>query len=160
MAGGDKLYTLAEDLLASVVAQFGDESIELPARQYVANGEVAHDCDQLTVAPVSGFIGNPEEEDPQVVRCASTLSFDLEVRLLRCVPVPDNAGNPPNADAIQASAQEILTDAYVMSRGLIRAVNADAFGESCHSVRIGLLEPVGPDGGFGGWRAVVTALLL
>lgn len=91
--------------------------------------------------------------------CAVAWRADVHVQIIRCAPTLDARGNPPAVDALDASAEGLLLDAWALA-GSIDEMVADAVG-SCDGVTIGVGKALGPQGGVGAWDvpfgAVVTA---
>lgn len=149
------LYTLARALLDRVVAEFSLAGVPLPARQYVSNGAVAFDCEQLVVQVGDVRHGLPEGPEERRLKLPRMMSTDLSVWLIRCVPVQDNNGRPPNAAAIEASATEILLD----RRLCWLATMSKDWQDECQDASGGTNSGIGPEGGYGGSVTRVTVQL-
>jgi hypothetical protein len=116
---------------------------------FVADGVVAFDgCSRLVVEHEAARVGTPG--NPVVaarVHAGLPLAHGFRVWVLRCVPVPDDQGNPPTASDITASAAGLLAE-----RDRIIAATydlADALGP-CTTVALVDVSGVGPEGGVGG----------
>lgn len=153
------LATVCTDLLASVVDVFADAAIELPDRQYVTSGEVAFDCDdgQLVVSAQRIFRGNANEAQGDV-KLGASRSVDLDIYLMRCVPTPDDEGNPPSGAALAAAGMAQLVDAWTLFRGVLK--NKASFSDACSSMNVAECVAVGPEGGLGGWRMRLSVELV
>lgn len=139
---------LLDDLLDAAVAALTDP----PDRQFVAHGAHAHDCEMVasrlvalrtdTVEGARGMAGGP------VIPVVT-----LRVLLLRCYPAVDSDGLPDAAELTTAS-QTLADDAVDLSGGLLARWEAGTLfptaGIHADRVEIGLLEPVGPSGGYAG----------
>lgn len=82
--------------------------------------------------------------------CASLLTFELEVGVIRCIEIPDGGEAPSAADLLIAAGQA-MTD---MNAIHCAAINCDAWGD----IRAGSWAPMGPQGGqYGGtWTFTVS----
>lgn len=143
------LYDLARSLLDHIVSEVGEGNV--PERRFVHHGEVADDeCSQLVVAigqMYVGFAGN------QLVSSSPTViakrSFDLTVSWFRCVPSPDEQGQPPSVSDLEIAAHEIGTDGFRLFKA-VQSAKKEVFG-TCSNVLLGAMRPYGPSGGHGGW---------
>lgn len=100
-------------------------------------------------APVTG-IG---QQDESLNNCGADLGFDLEVGILRCVPVASDAqGNAPTEAQMLASARLQLLEMETMRRAI----------QCCDALEEFILNsytPLGPSGGVaGGFWTVSTGL--
>lgn len=128
-------FEIGELILSELEGLFTDESVELPTHRYVHSGAIAHDCEQVVVS-CQGL-----ERDGIGPRLAV---FDAEI--VRCVPAISEAGNP-TPSALEQSAEALLADA----RLLFRLRSSEALN-ACRSYDVREMAPIGPEGGFGGWR--------
>lgn len=135
--------------------------IDVPAHRYIHAGEIAHDlvgekCAEAFIvsweANFQGQIGFTGGGVPEAaIRCAMPMSAQLTVVLLRCVPVLTSAGRPPTAASLDASATQILTDAWTLAAVTIDSTLAsDLLTQHIDLVGIGNVSAVGPQGGVGG----------
>ena len=122
MAG---VEVVCEALLGSLLGVV--DTVERPVTtSYVSVGAVAVDdcCGQLTVGPERMFrylsfpleVADAEEEYPGDVGAVLLVSF------ARCVPAPDDMGNPPSAEVLGSSHGEVLAEAALLWDAV------DAFG--------------------------------
>lgn len=153
----DYLYTLATDVLNSVVDRFTNEGIDLPERQYVTGGQVAIDCEQLVVEVMRVFTGLPGAEVVRPVDCAVPRSAEIRIWLIRCVPVVKDSGDAPSAGELDTSGKKLLTDGWVLTWGLLAEYRDGNFLSQCDKLAIGNLLSVGPDGAYGGWNLRIQA---
>lgn len=146
----------------------------LPDRQYVAPGEpraTAWDCEQLTVS--LGGVGwgpaidagptSPRSGTPASV--ASVRHAVLYVQLVRCMPTSGKQNVSPTVAALQAAGEQFMRDAGLLSQALVSwasTVRTLLPQMPTESVQVGVIEPVGPSGGFVGLEAsaIVTAAQL
>lgn len=150
---------LAAEVLAAIVAAYADEAIDLPARQYVADGPPAYDCEQVVVALVRLYPGLPFLENPSAPVLQATLlrTVTLAVHVVRCIPTVSDRGKAPSAAVLGASGVRVLTDAYMVPTSLVRAWHAGTFRGRCESFGIREAVPAEPSGGFGGTIVTMDA---
>jgi hypothetical protein len=151
--------SLANSLLDAVVAHWQSaEGAPLPTRRYVAPGvpsAVAWDCEQLTVSLAGVGWGPAIDSSPVSPRGGTPTSVSsvrhamFMVSLVRCTPVPNAKGTPPSAADLQASGDQFMLDAGLLSQALVRwrSKTAGQLPEDGHSmVQLGVIEPAGPSG--------------
>ena len=156
------LPTVATTVLNAVTAHFAAGGVELPSRQSIAAGspnEIAWDCEQLTVALQGVGWGQAEEAFSQNVQTGTGMSAQgsrhavILVGLVRCTPTLSSDGNPPTPEQITSGGLAFFKDAGMLSQALVTACadlkNAVAMGRG-NVARSGLIDPIGPSGGFVG----------
>lgn len=161
-ADSGRLYRLAADLLAILGVALEGQATDPPARQYVANGQVAIDGEQLVVAVEQVRTGMPGVPTLLPLSVATTVTADLVVHLYRCVPQSDEDGDPPGAEALDASAEQILTDGTILTDTVIAAfVLGDTTPplDRCTAAVLVSSLPYGPEGGYGGWQVRLSVQL-
>lgn len=115
----DVMSRVAAEMVGALAAA-GRPPIE---RHYGAVGQVAWDspCGQLTAAPERTFfyLAFPTEFS-EASNCddAAEIAVVTVIRLLRCVPTVDSAGNPPKEDALSDAYDAIMDDASVILNAL------------------------------------------
>jgi len=163
MTVDDRVYVLARAALDAIINNWDADAEPLPERQYVAFGLVAWDCEQLTVS-ISRTYG--VEADVAAEQLVSNQMFamrglEIEVSLIRCVPVADTSGDViiiPTADDIEASARIAAIDERTIMNTLIEAQQDGDLG-GCHGIAFGGWSAEGPNGGLGGGRLAVRLAL-
>lgn len=152
----DQLVELLDEANSALELYEGAEAP--PERSYVAQGAVAWDCDQLTVHLVRI---RPKLLDSRSAACAVVLVATYAVTLLRCVPGPDDNGNPPSADELNVANQQLAVDGEALLKSLTRAWAQGSWpaGVPCRRVEWGALEPLAPSGKLAGWRLEVSVQL-
>jgi hypothetical protein len=145
--------------MAAVVAEFElaaaaepyRTDIALPPTRFVSNGDIPADSELLAVAlnrmwGVSLTGGMPNEE-VAALQCVNWRAASYEIVLMRCAPTPDEhpyEGQPTvNYSLVEESARQVMRDGQIMTRGIVRAYRADAFG-------------VGPNLALEDWASVVS----
>lgn len=153
MSDHTTLADLGDAVLAAVVDGFSDASVSLPTRQFVADGQVVHDCEQVAVALDRLFTTLPRAEAPdQLLRAMPILWFaTFVVHIVRCVPKPGTNGSMPDAADLTDAATTIHTDMWVTGRSL-RA----GLAGSCESLNIEEGRLITHSGGFGGSTTRLT----
>lgn len=119
ITGPLKWYTVAATIEAAVYAELTTE----PDRHGVVPGSIAWDecdCGLLAVSVAQVFL-TETFPDPLTRKVGSVCDAPYEVgeiviQVVRCAPNPDNQGGPPTVAELDASAQEVLRDAYEMLR--------------------------------------------
>lgn len=112
-----------EELIQVINAEFEQEQVALPTRQYIGvggAGDTAWDCEQLTVTVEQIYSGLPGQQSQEPVRCDMPHSGVIIVSLVRCIPGPTQAGRaapqPPTAEALDAYGRQALVDAWILMR--------------------------------------------
>lgn len=139
-------------ILDQINATYEQEGFDLPARQYLAVGATAHDCEQLTVSFVQMYAGLPGERADTPQKCNSPRSAVLSVQLVRKVAPPEGArGNlPPDADHITQHTIEKMQDAWLLMDAAMSVVDD----------YIGALADIAITNESGGYQAVVLNISL
>jgi len=153
--------SLAHELLDAVVRHWSTaEGAPLPDRRYLsagANRGAAWDCEQLTVtlggigwgpaldaAPASPRRGSP-------ANVGSVRHAVFYVQLVRCIPSPGRDGKPPTAEALSVAGEQFMRDCGLLSQAMVTwASNVDRSlpDDLASSVQAGVVEGVGPQGGY------------
>lgn len=155
----DLIFQTASDILDCIVEGFAEANVDLPARQYVHQGEVALDCEQLVVT-FSGLVHTLPLGGEEVTNCPPPRSAVFDVWLTRCVPGLKDGGKDPTAAELTDSAEALQTDAWVLANLLFTTHQAGCWGDTCGGVLLGPVLPYGPEGGHGGSHATLTVNLL
>lgn len=121
ITGPLKWYTVAETLRQAVHAELTVE----PQRSSVVPGAVAWDeCDCGLLAASVGQIYLTEIfPEPATRRVGNACdapweAAEIVVQVVRCAPNPDDPLTAPTTTELDASAREVLQDAYEMMRAL------------------------------------------
>jgi hypothetical protein len=163
--GPTDLHDLASALLnASIEAldtipSYAATLAGAPDRTFVAPGPVSLDCcDQLTVHVGTVSEGGSAPELP-AASFARINRAQLVITAARCVPGPDNQGNPPPALAQEVAATQIDADKWALWNHLYNLIRVDDLFSRCCDVIWGALTPLQPNGGCGGSRLTITVCL-
>lgn len=87
--------------------------------------------------------------------CGKALGLDIELGVMRCVPVADDNGNPPHPAAIAEAAALQVEDMLAMRRAV---ACCDALPNT--DVVMGTYAPVGPLGLLGGGVWPISVMVL
>lgn len=163
ISGPLKWYTVASRLEEAIYA----ELTVSPARRGVVPGSIAWDaCDCGLLAVSVGQIYLTETfPDPALRRVGNACDAPWEaaeiiMQIVRCTPTHDDQGNPPTVAALDASAREILRDAYEMMRAVSLTLCQMNEAREIADFILRPLAPQGPTGACGGneIRAVVSLM--
>lgn len=116
ITGPLKWYTVAETVRLAIMADL----TTLPDRSSVVPGAIAWDecdCGLLAISVARIYLSDnfPQPLTTKVGASACDAAWDVGefvVQLIRCAPNPDGDDLAPTVTALDASAQEILQDAY------------------------------------------------
>ena len=121
ITGALKWHTVASTLEAAVY----DELSTKPDRHSVVPGAIAWDecdCGLLAVSVAQIYVTEifPEPLSRRVGNAcdAPWEAAEIVVQVVRCAPNPDDPMTAPTTAELDASAREVLTDAYEMMRAL------------------------------------------
>lgn len=119
ISGPLKWYTVATRLRDAVYA----ELTEKPARSGVVPGAIAWDecdCGILAVSVAQVFLTEsfPDQLGRPVGNCDAPYEVgEYVIQVVRCAPNPEDQLSAPTVSELDASAQEVLRDAYEMLKG-------------------------------------------
>jgi hypothetical protein len=160
--GPSNLYDMAHTILDAVSAQMAADGVDVPDRQYVTMGVPVAECGALVVAweRLGRGTASGTGEVVRPVDFAATRVATFSVWLLRCLSatVPDEGVDlaaAPTVAELEADAEVVLTDAYVVERGLGRARQAAQVRERGVQMQAYPVVPMEPSGGIGGVRCLV-----
>jgi hypothetical protein len=165
-SGPTDLYLLATDLLEAAVASLDEIStfdVSLagaPERRYVAPEEPAWDCCEQLVVYAPGLMDqltSPLTPTPVIGtrhRVAHIPLTRLAVQVGRCVPQGKlNGGTwtPPTAEAIDASAQQVMADGWALYNGIYNRLYQGLLSDRCSEVEWNGVAPFSPNDDCAGW---------
>jgi hypothetical protein len=119
ITGPLKWYTVASTLEQAVYAELTTK----PDRHGVVPGAIAWDeCDYgiLAVSVAQVFLSEsfPDQTARPVGNCDSPYEVgEVVIQVVRCAPNPEDPLTAPTVAELDASAQEVLRDAYEMLKG-------------------------------------------
>jgi hypothetical protein len=121
ITGELKWYEVASTLEQAVYAELTTK----PTRHSVVPGAIAWDecdCGLLAVSVARIFLTEtfPDELSRRIGNaCDAPYEVgEFVIQVVRCAPNPDDAVTPPTTAELDASAQEVLQDAYEMLRAV------------------------------------------
>lgn len=111
-------FDVAQWVLDTVKQALEDCSREAISTAYAGVGEIVWDdcCGSLIVVPERVYRCQtfPQEATDVEICFGGTLAIPISVLLVRCVPQPDDLGNPPPPAVLQAAHKAFLEDAAVV----------------------------------------------
>ena len=150
---------LAGKLLDAIVEHFtGAPDAFLPARRLIVPGDprsFAWDCEQLTVSLLGigwGQAIDATNPTPLAGGPASAMALrhaTYAITWVRCTPAPNHDGSPPSLADLDLAGRESMRVAGLLSQALVEftsRLRQELPPEGL--VQPGLVEPVGPSGGF------------
>lgn len=121
ITGPPKWYTVAEEIRLAIMAGL----TTLPNRSSVVPGAIAWDecdCGLLAISVARIYLSDqfPNPQTAKVgIRCDAAWEVgEFVVQLIRCAPNPEADDLAPTVAALDASAQEILQDAYELLKSV------------------------------------------
>ena len=137
---------LLQNVLDTVVSIFESYNVPLPNRRYWNTGQVAIDCEQLSVSLVQIYLGAPGDQASMPQKCNMPRSAVMTVLLAREIPVVGVNGRPPSAEKISEGAEISAVDAWVLmqSINLLDQWEPGTFGVGT----IATVDIPPPEGGF------------
>jgi hypothetical protein len=157
------LYQPLADLLADVVADLTDNGQYLPDRQYVSHNAPAWDCELLTThwerVALQDRADAPGSHRARVAGTRQEIA--CIITYIICVPTGDDANPLPDTALLNDSAETIVNAGWVTYQGLTcRFFNKTLLTDQRFRItHFGQLQPLGPQGGMGGWRLQLTVEL-
>lgn len=162
----DTLNDLSMGLLAAVEAALATTAAGVPGRQFVSPGTPAFDCCPFfCVHPLILGLADtrplfPPLEPSQRPHRASINLVAFHAYVIRCVPVPNDNGDPPPAADLTASGRTISQDGFAVWDHLKKAVRAGSlFPGDLTDVFFDGGVQLDPAGGCGGWLFTVRVQL-
>jgi hypothetical protein len=160
-----RLKNAGQDLLDNLAAELVSRGIDVPDdRRYIHSGVIAHDfagekCVEAFIVAWTGSsqgeLGSPTQPTqgtPIPIRCSMPLNHTFAIAMLRCVPIVKQSGQPPSADDLQSSGEQILTDAMTLCAAIVDLEAAHSLITTYEYAQAGIITttPIGPQGGVGG----------
>ena len=109
---------LLDNILDTVVSIFQSYNVPLPHRQYWTTGQVAIDCEQLSVSLVQLYLGPPGDQASMPQRCNMPRTAVMMITIAREIPVVGMNGRPPSPEKISEGAQISAVDSWVLMQSL------------------------------------------
>jgi hypothetical protein len=150
------LSKFLQEVLDRVIATYHLYDMPLPGRRYWTMAAPVVDCEQLVISLIQMYIGAPGDEATQPRRCNDPRSATLTIEIARAVPIAQQNGQPPSADAIQEASQVQAYDAWIL---LESVNNFDAWSMEMGGLGLGVIATVdttSPQGGYQTVRMTIT----
>lgn len=144
----ESLGVLLENVLDGVASTFDLANVVLPEKQYIATGEVAHDCEQVTVSLIQMYLGAPGSQSEEPQRCNVPRSAVLQIQIARCLPPAAPRSTGPSVAAMTEMTKIQARDSWLLMDAALSAVDDYA----------GVLADVSVTNPAGGFQAVVLNL--
>lgn len=147
ITGSLKWYTVASTLEQAVYAGLTAK----PARHSVVPGTIADDdCGRgLLAVSVAGIFLSESFPDQQTRRVGCDAPYEvgeIVIRLMRCAPSPDGQLLAPSTVDLDASAQEVLRDAYEVLKAVSEKLCQMDKARDISSFMLRPLTAAGPSG--------------
>lgn len=117
----DKTAWVMDSIMNAVIEVFEFYDIALPPLKYLTVGQPVHDCEQVTVTILQGYLGSPglQSEDPQP--CDGPRSGVFQVEIVRCVDDGSvtnlrqrNGSTAPDAEKISEYTRSRTRDLWAL----------------------------------------------
>lgn len=148
------LRDMMTGVLERVQSVFQSYNVELPARRYWTMATPAVDCEQLVVYFQQMYLGAPGAEVGEPQRCHVPRSATLAVSISRATPIVNQNGRPPSPERMEAAAEIMAIDAWV----LMESINLlDQWDETGYGIGVvATLDASAPEGGFQNTTMLIT----
>lgn len=107
------IRNLLKRTLERTEAIYERAGVPLPSRRYWALGQVAEDCDQVTVVFLNATLGTPGEQQTEPIPCNGPQFATVEVRVTRNMVNADNS-TPPSPERIMEASDWVAVDAALL----------------------------------------------
>jgi len=149
------LYEIAEAALEAARVALAAGPTPTPKRVGVVNGAIAWDncdtCGLLAVGLTRCFLSDDFPVEAGVTpqgKCSSAwLCAQFSLQIARCAPSPDDQGNGPTVEELDASAQVVMGDAAIILPAIACALHQLADVDDIMDYVITQQPVVGPFGG-------------
>ena len=155
------MATLTPYAVASLIVNCAYDAVDHTgdleiSRRGVVIGEIAWDdcqCGQLVITEQRRFPSRlfPLEEIDHQAECGEPwLVVVYVLSLTRCVPGPDNNGNPPSVEDLSAAAQQLSADMSKIRWAVMCCLTNEYDSSHVDAFALGAQEVVGPQGSCAG----------
>jgi hypothetical protein len=156
----DELLLAAAEALDTIPDLLGTGFDGAPERQFVAPGNVVHDCcEQLAVwvNPIGEGARSPGTLSPNIQIIRPT----LRVHATRCVPtgrIVQRAYVPPDPALLSGAAQQVHADGWALWNHIFNMLNTDPplLFSKCQDLVQWRMLALTPSGGCAGWEMQFT----
>lgn len=148
--GVSSIVYMLQGILDRTVDAYTTAGVDLPARRYWTLASTPADCEQLVVIFIQAYPGPPGDEASTPQRCDGPLTASIQVQITRCVPTVSVKGKPPTLEQIQAGAEPLVIDSYV----LLRAARSLEMWDEGEGYGLGVIATVDAGEPQGGYQAV------
>lgn len=170
-----RVFDTCSNALAVVNLIFAAANIALPARQFVSDGAVAYDdvppeqgeSGLLAIEAMRFRPGAPGIPALMAVNANTPYSLEMQVHLLRRVPVVSDQGFAPEPEEVTASAGALLLDWGTLISGVFYGRAAGSYGDPgsiqgapYRKIMVQEITQYGPAGGLSGLVATLVSELV
>src|SRR5262245_59827143 len=156
MVMATSIFQLEQAILAAALAGIDHTGSLSIARNCIVPGEIVWDacqCGQLVLAesrryPSKSFPAEDASDDDN--GCQPWLVLDITISLVRCVPVIDEAGNPPACTDLQHAAQQLEKDMTDLRKAAECYLHTQYDSHAVAAFQLGAQTVVGPQGACAG----------
>jgi hypothetical protein len=141
------LVSLLSNVLSSVVGVYSTAGVALPERQYWTLASAPADCEQVVVIFIQAYVGPPGDQAARPSLCDGPKSAALQVVVTREIPVVSVKGKAPEPAQIEAAAEWLAVDAWLLLDAAASLEQWDANGGYGLGV-IATVDAGEPQGGF------------
>lgn len=156
------LRTMANDLLKAARDAYNEVSGShpAPARQLIAHGVPAHDCDALIV----WLERMPTQQQPNRGKCGRIVQPTFNLEVSRCYPTADGRARIPTGAEEQRVAELLLDDLWTINHHLTSEWSSGTLfrsftGIDCEDVQWQPVIALNNQGGIAGWRMPIVVTL-
>jgi hypothetical protein len=107
---------MLQGVLDRVVDVYESVNVYLPERRYWTLASTPADCEQVVVIFLQAYLGPPGDQATKPQRCDGPMTASIQVQITRCIPTISAKGRPPTLEQIQAGAEPLVIDAYMLLR--------------------------------------------
>lgn len=146
------LGAAAVELFDAMVDKLEEQGILIPEVAYLAPGnEIVWDCEQFTMHMTRIIGGYPGVDSPVPQPHALLMnSAEFFATMVRCIPVPNDQGEPPDAAEVATAAQGLMRDARAIRRGFEMIDQQHLVVPRNVPSSVGQVNSIGPSGGYAG----------
>lgn len=117
----DKTAWVMDSIMNAVEEIFAGYGIDLPELKYLTFATPSHDCEQVTVTMIQGYLGPPGDQAAGPQPCSGPRSGIFQVEIVRCIKdgVSKNlrargGSTAPDASVISEYARERSRDMWAL----------------------------------------------
>ena len=128
-----------------------DKNFKVPKQQFIQTGDLAWDCESLSVSTIGFYQGLPGQQRPGYQSATggyAMYAMDVGVSVLRPAPKSANNGMAPTGQVLTAASLNATSDAKSLTDAYWASIEDDSLASVCDTIYFGGVQWVGPQGGF------------